>query len=1432
MKFCPLLLNDHLTKRRETFMPQIAISELSVFEIRGYREFFFAHCVSFSTHDPSFTLDSAEDWIQNDALDLYRDLSGLSPHKGAVKTQEKLQTVSMKTLEAYRNFVVPQKFRSHPYFSVDSVENWFFDEPYDEWSGWVKEQAGLQRVGEPRGRSRASSSASMVSVPRSSSVGTTSSRSASPPLEIPDVIGSRMHASSTTNDPGDDKEDDDDDDEIVFIGRGRKGNRNEERKHRYRQAPKREPRSPSLVITSADTSSRPSKRRRQRSSSPMLEQGLGEDSEDDPEVEIVSMPPGLPQKITAKLSVDEIEDITTLPDTWTVPKGKKAYRVKLDGFQMPKAPNGKEMTMGRLIRDQNQDSWDGSSGSPKGDAKVWGLTDSKGPIMCRRTGPLQCNGLEICEHFDESVLAKVDRYEPEKGETQALWDRQLTAHEAESSSSIAIVARFYRMVKESSCPLPGCKGEGTYRYLSKTSRENKQLFVGCTAWSKEGGNRHLYYAIPLAVDEKVFRFMMDNDGRFPDSGDKQCNLAEQTLNSKCAFSLHPRNKRSHCQFSHVIKGRVVEAKMESRVCHARMTIYHPVDTTIQRAFVILEKPHNHPAFAKTKASSSDKKLISDAIQAAGVVGLTANKLNRASTTLQICDGVSLSCASGVYMDRRLVREAIQSAKKERFPRGMEWEGVQYEFETHQKALPVEERYIHSFTSSGDFRVTVTMHPGLVKYIHSVNHLQIDYTFKRVHGVFNEWAIVGFLPNLNRRVTFATLYCDRATTEAFETLFTEFFRCVHRVTGKPLKFAVFFPDEADAKLLAILVDAEIAQVLGLGQSLLVYLAVNVPAEEKPEGLPTTAVGLALLVLKLCYVHFIRNIDKLKGELSEEDRNRLKEYRELVTPEQRAEWHAFCSSLTSPGAIEWYRQKAPTNSDGSPAANAWILPAVNKHESPMPSEHWDATPDNTNLVEGAHADRNTKTGIGLTLLEAILTGKADDDITLAEINKCLEEGVLPKRFNGVAQREKQGHARKRHVAKKAAARDANLDKLEVLQAEVNAFKALADESRLRQKQANDEATRLRAVNKVAKDSKIRADIKELQRIAQREIATQRDIRLKTSVLAQSIAELKKGPLAGVQIRRHKGTTNTDAQEGGGSQSIADVHPAGLALDEQDNLVNGISEGDSPVDEDAISGNNMLLEPTNDALDPAIGVNFTFSNVVGDLPDLEFLDSNLRDGDVPMPDFPPFDPEAYIFTPYPAYSGGASANVAITGLNSASGSRNDHLWGGDAEQPGTNNVVPESLLGPFNKDLGFSHLTDGRESNDMRQDQMFSMPAQVSSFVYDFLNPFGHAPVEEPCLTGQLALPVPHSSPLQESAALVSEAVNNGGENLSVPDLTTGVVDGSDTHLHRRPQRKRKQANLGLPVVPSEYKGSSKRSKPDDRWYYGVAVAKKAVPGGSEC
>ena len=148
---------------------------------------------------------------------------------------------------------------------------------------------------------------------------------------------------------------------------------------------------------------------------------------------------------------------------------------------------------------------------------------------------------------------------------------------------------------------------------------------------------------------------------------------------------------------------------------------------------------------------------------------------------------------------------------------------------------------------------------------------------------------------------------------------------------------------------------------------------------------------MMVLSVAY-NIVRNIDKLKGELFDDEINRLKEWGRLETAEQRDEYHAFCRSLKGEKAIAmslswsyqlarplltiaysiaWYAQKSPINSDGTSSANAWILKALNKHESPMPGEYWFSTPHDTNLAEGSHAGRNRVTGTQLSLLEAIET-----------------------------------------------------------------------------------------------------------------------------------------------------------------------------------------------------------------------------------------------------------------------------------------------------------------------------------------------------------------------------------------------------------------------------------------------------------------------------
>ena len=57
-----------------------------------------------------------------------------------------------------------------------------------------------------------------------------------------------------------------------------------------------------------------------------------------------------------------------------------------------------------------------------------------------------------------------------------------------------------------------------------------------------------------------------------------------------------------------------------------MAIYIPFDTSIRKAIVHLQNPHNHPMYPKTKPSTEEKDKLRKAINAAGKRGLTVCKL--------------------------------------------------------------------------------------------------------------------------------------------------------------------------------------------------------------------------------------------------------------------------------------------------------------------------------------------------------------------------------------------------------------------------------------------------------------------------------------------------------------------------------------------------------------------------------------------------------------------------------------------------------------------------------------------------------------------------------------------------------------------------------------------------------------------------------------
>jgi hypothetical protein len=98
------------------------------------------------------------------------------------------------------------------------------------------------------------------------------------------------------------------------------------------------------------------------------------------------------------------------------------------------------------------------------------------------------------------------------------------------------------------------------------------------------------------------------------------------------------------------------------------------------------------------------------------------------------------------------------------------------------------------------------------------------------------------------LTFASLYCNRFTREAFLQLWTEFLDAVRRVTGQSLKLQPFDPD---GSLRVILLDGEAAQAQGLGDYLTRVYGAGIADIDARDPLV-----IVQFCLKTCSIHYDR------------------------------------------------------------------------------------------------------------------------------------------------------------------------------------------------------------------------------------------------------------------------------------------------------------------------------------------------------------------------------------------------------------------------------------------------------------------------------------------------------------------------------------------------------------------------------------------------
>ncbi|KAK6969587.1 hypothetical protein R3P38DRAFT_3413304 [Favolaschia claudopus] len=248
-----------------------------------------------------------------------------------------------------------------------------------------------------------------------------------------------------------------------------------------------------------------------------------------------------------------------------------------------------------------------------------------------------------------------------------------------------------------------------------------------------------------------------------------------------------------------------------------LSLFIPVDPTDLRIVIIplAGVPHRHPSLPRTKIPITIQQRYTRLAEK-DLEGTLVQELH-----------------PGMMINRKRV-DLVRDQRQNQFPHGT---GVFYEF-NKERALHISQRYIHSFSAQpDDGHVMVTINPQLAPLALEAMWIMVDTTFAVVHGKTNEWKLLVWLNNVDKRTVIGRIWSNRATRDAFVLAFSP-----------------------SSNLLGAIGDSEGAQPQGLAD-VIILRQMN---RDSP-GMHFD--NILMLIWKTCLVHFTRGVLGLRDHISD-------------------------------------------------------------------------------------------------------------------------------------------------------------------------------------------------------------------------------------------------------------------------------------------------------------------------------------------------------------------------------------------------------------------------------------------------------------------------------------------------------------------------------------------------------------------------------------
>ncbi|KAG8988603.1 hypothetical protein FRB90_002658, partial [Tulasnella sp. 427] len=433
-------------------------------------------------------------------------------------------------------------------------------------------------------------------------------------------------------------------------------------------------------------------------------------------------------------------------------------------------------------------------------------------------------------------------------------------------------------------------------------------------------------------------------------------------------------------------------------CNSLIETFIPYDLhTYPYVVLVTSRPHTHPPPRRSKTPPVHTDIVRTLLieqdwrlADATPRRLSLNKafISRLKSLLnwELLSEPVLSDLHPSLGNQQKVNYIIKRTKELRFTAGTDWAGARLLHSDHAQRLSPEDQYLRfadelKISSGESFRFAICMFPAQSRLLSRARWITCDTSYKRVK-LYKEFGLEGWDERTHRSISYCRVFMTSESAEAHRLLFHQISRIVTQDTGTPLQFAYIHGQGIEV----ITADEGKGQALGLGLFLQDICRDNMtfdtpePTRRLSELLPYDHLAR---ILRLCIVHFQRNIHKIEGKLQ---------------PDTIAAMYSLASSQPLrdiDGTLDLIRR-------GGRVAQNWLydkevsapfaLPALYQPLSRIPLERWLAARSTTNGIEQTHHNYNID-GINLTLLGGIMHGYQYDARAISGQDLSLSTLILP-------------------------------------------------------------------------------------------------------------------------------------------------------------------------------------------------------------------------------------------------------------------------------------------------------------------------------------------------------------------------------------------------------------------------------------------------------